>query len=225
LIKPVPTWIGFKFSPMKILRVVKKNDRDVILHLENDEKVILDYEVFVKSRLRKNDEIPEEQLSRLISENKIHQIKRTAFKLLSRRLHSVSELRLKLKQKRLDNVLTETVLDELTEKKFLDDYKFAEQFSEENIRNKLWGKGKLKAELLKRGIHSEIISQVLEEKFPESDNLSNAILLSKKKLKLLSTRKLEKEKLEYKILSFLYSRGYDYDTSRQAVSEVMKGNV
>ena len=210
---------------MKILRIVKKDDRNVALHLENDEKLILDYEVFVKSRLKKNDEIPEEKLSQLIFDNNFHHIKKTAFKFLSRRLHSINELRLKLKQKRLDNDLIETVLDNLIGKNFLDDYKFAEQFSEENIRNKLWGKGKLKAELLKRGIHSEIISQVFEEKFPESDDLSNAILLSKKKLKLLSTKKLEKQKLESKILFFLYSRGYDYNTSRQAVSEVMKENV
>ena len=210
---------------MKISRVVKKDEKNVVLHLENDDKIILDYEVFVKSTLKKNDEVTEEKLSRLISANKLHHIKKTAFKFLKRRLHSVNELRLKLRQKRLDNELIELVLNELIEKCFLDDYKFAEQFSEENIRNKLWGKAKLKAELVKRHIKPEIISEVFQGKFPEGNDLSNAILLSKKKLKLLSARKLEKEKLEAKILSFLYSKGYDYDTSRQAVSEVMKGYV
>jgi regulatory protein len=210
---------------MKILRVVKKDDRNIVLHFDNDEKLVLDYEVFVKSRLRKSDDISEEQLSLLISQNSIHNIKRTAFKLLSRRLHSVNELRIKLKQKKLSNDLIEIVIDELKAKDLLDDFKFAGQFSEENIRNKLWGKGKLKAELIKRGVSHEIISKVLEEKFPEREDLSNAILLSKKKLKLLSSRKLEKEKLESKILSFLYSRGYDYDTSRQAVNEVMKDST
>jgi regulatory protein len=209
---------------MKVLRIVKKDERDITLHFDNDEKLILVYEVFVKSRLKINDDVSEEEISRLISENRIYHIKKAAFRLLSRRLHSINELKVKLKQKKLNNDLIETVIHELRAKDFLDDYKFADQFSEENIRNKLWGKGKLKAELIKRGITPEIISKTLEEKFPENEDISNAILLSKKKLKLLSSRKLEKEKLESKILSFLYSKGYDYDTCRQAVNEVMKDN-
>ena len=207
---------------MKILRVVKKDDRNIILHFDNDEKLVLDYEVFVKSRLKKNDDLSDERLSRLLSENSTNNIKRTAFKFLNRRLHSINELRIKLKQKKLDYILIETVISELQAKNFLDDYKFADQFSEENIKNKLWGKGKLKGELIKRGISSEIISKVLEEKFPESEDLNNAMLLTKKKMKLLSSKNLNKEKLESKILAFLYSRGYDYDICRQAVNEIMK---
>ncbi len=66
------------------------------------------------------------------------------------------------------------LLHDLSTNKYLDDLEFSRLFADENIRLKLWGKNKIKGELIKRGVNSEIISEVLNEKFPEGNDVGNA---------------------------------------------------
>ncbi len=205
---------------MKIERVVKKDEKNVTLILENNEKLFLSYEVFIKSGLRKNDEISEIRFSLLIEENQTFYIKQKSFRLLGRRQHSSYELKLKLKQKGYNDNLINEVISQLTESNYLNDYEFAKTFTEENIKNKLWGKRKLESELLKRGVNREIIGDIINKKFSGEDNY-NAFELGKKKLKTLLGRNLPEEKIKIKLISFLISRGYDYETSRRTVEIII----
>ncbi len=54
-------------------------------------------------------------------------------------------------------------------------------FVEEKIKLKLWGEQKLRSELIKRGIKSEIISDVLRNIISDEDKLNNAMILASKK--------------------------------------------
>ena len=161
---------------MKIQRLLKKDENNVIVYLDNGEKLYLAKEVILMNGLRKNQEISEDHFSFLIRENKKFHIKQRAFRLLGRRLHSINELRIKLLQKDYEKEFVENILNELIEKKYLDDYKFALIFAEEKIRTKLWGKNKIKSELLKKRINSEIVEEVLKEKFPEGNLIEDAIV-------------------------------------------------
>ena len=151
---------------MKIQRILKKDENNVIVYLDNGDKLYLTQEVIMMNGLRKNQEISESHFSFLINENKKFHIKQRAFRLLGRRLHSINELRIKLLQKDYEKGIVETVLNELIKSKYLDDYKFSQMFSEEKIKIKLWGKNKIKSELIKKRINPEIINDVLKEKFP-----------------------------------------------------------
>ncbi len=206
---------------MKIQRLVKKDENNVVVYLDNDEKLYLTQEVIMLNGLKKNQEISEDHFSFLINENKKFHIKQRAFRLLGRRIHSINELRIKLLQKDYEKELVENILHELLEKKYLDDYKFALIFTEEKMRLKLWGKNKIKSELFKKRINSEIISDVLNEKFPEGNLLEDALKLAEKKFRSLSQRGLDPQKLKYKLLSFLNSRGYDFETSKMAISKII----
>ncbi|MGE5810911.1 MAG: hypothetical protein ACM339_05380, partial [Ignavibacteria bacterium] len=85
---------------MKIERIVKKNNRDIIISFDNGEDLFLSKEILLKSGLRKNDELSEENISSLIEENKKFYIKQAAFRYLGKRIHSTDELKLKLRQKK-----------------------------------------------------------------------------------------------------------------------------
>ena len=207
---------------MKITRIVKKDSRNVAVHLDNNNVIYINYEVFVKSGLRKNDDIYENQIDSLIKENQRFAVKQRAFRYLGRRLLSENELKVKLKQKKYDENIIDETIEYLKEKEYLNDLEFANVFSSENIRNKLWGKNKLKAELMRRGINNEIILQVLSEKFPEGNDLNNALELAHKKYHLLSKRNLEQKKIKEKIISFLFSKGYDYEVIKEAVEQIVK---
>jgi regulatory protein len=206
---------------MIIAKIQKKNDNNVIVLLDNDQKLFLSYEVLLKNGLRKGSEVSESHFDFLVRENQKFFIKQKAYTLLGKRLHSVYELRTKLRQKKYDAELIQLTIDNLLNGHYLDDMKFAEMFSEEKLRLKLWGKTKLKSELMKKGISSAIITTVLEEKFPAADEeLDNASQLVKKKYNQLKNRNMEKQKLVKRLYAFLISKGYSYDISKQAIEKL-----
>ena len=201
---------------MKIERVVKKDDDNVILYLDNQEKLFLSYEVFLKNRLKKDMEISEDGFSFLVRENQKYFIKKKALDFIGRRLHSYNELKLKLLRKKYDKTLIGEVLDDLKQKGLLDDFAFGKQYVEEKIRIKSWGKNKLKAELYKKGINAAVIDKIISEE--DLSPIDNAMTLAEKKLKILSKHNYEKRELTSKLFTFLYSKGYEYDTIKEVIA-------
>ncbi len=206
---------------MNVSKIVKKDARNVIIHFDNDEVLFLSVDIFYKSDLKKNDEISDDRFSSLIKENRLFHIKQRAFRYLGRRQHSTSELRIKLKQKGYETELINQVLDDLKQKNYLDDTKFAEMFVEEKIKLKLWGEQKLRSELIKRGIKSEIISDVIRNKVSDQDKLSYAMILASKKYETLRNRNVDKDVIKRKLITFLNSCGYNYDVIKEVCDELI----
>lgn len=204
---------------MKIERVVKKDDENVIVYLDNQEKLYLSYEVFLQNRLSKDMEISEDGFSFLIRENQKYFIKKKAFAFLGRRLHSYNELRLKLLRKKYDNNLITETLNYLQEKNYLNDYEFGKQYTEEKVRLKSWGKNKIKSELFRKGVSAEIIDKILSD--GGFSLQENALALAEKKLKILSGRNYERRVLSSKLYNFLASRGYEYDIIREVIRKLI----
>ncbi|MFC2119873.1 regulatory protein RecX [Bacteroidota bacterium] len=207
---------------MRIIRIAKKDARNVIIHFDNDEVLFLSVDIFYKSGLKKNDEISDDRFSSLIKENRLFHIKQRAFLFLGRRQHSTSELRIKLKQKGYETELINEVIDDLKNKNYLDDTEFAKMFVEEKIKLKLWGEQKLRSELIKRGIKSDIISDVLRSIISEGDQVNNALILASKKYDTLKNRKLDKDVIKKKLITFLNSRGYNFDVIKDVCDELIK---
>lgn len=208
---------------MRIVKVSKKDEQNVIVYLDSDEKLYLSYEVFLENGLKKNDEISESRFSFLVRENQKYHIKQRAWRYLGRRMHAEKELKLKLAQKGYERELINIVVTDIKSRGYLNDYQFASQFTDENLANKLWGKVKVKAELMKKGIDIQIVDRIINEKFPEGNLLANAIELASKKYRTIKFKNYEPNKLKLKLLNFLASRGYDYETSKIAVDNILKG--
>jgi regulatory protein len=206
---------------MRVTRIVKKDARNVVIHFDNDEVLFLSVDIFYKSGLKKNDEISDDRFSSLIIENRLFHIKQRAFRYLGRRQHSTSELRTKLKQKGCETELINEVLDDLKNKNYLDDTMFAKMFVEEKIKLKLWGEQKLRSELIKRGINSEIISNILQNIISDEDKLNNAMTVASKKYDSLKNRNVDRDVIKRKLITFLKSRGYNYDVIKEVCDELI----
>jgi regulatory protein len=200
---------------MRIDGIEKKDEKNVTITFENGERLYLAYDVFLKNGLKKNDEFSESRFSFLVEENQLFHLKQKAFRYLGRRLHSSYELKLKLKRKGYKQELIEQVIEELINGNYVNDYEFASLFADENIGNKLWGRKKLEAELFKKGIDRNIISQIINEKFSTGSELDQALELGRKKIKSLLSRGIDNEKLKIRLVSFLLTKGYDYEISRR----------
>ncbi|QQS34637.1 MAG: regulatory protein RecX [Ignavibacteriales bacterium] len=209
---------------MKIIELSKKNDNDVSIIFDTGEQLFLSYEIVLKKGLRRGTEIDEDLYNLLIDDNRKFFVKQRASRFLSRRLHSVSELKLKLRKFNYETVHIQSVIFELVEHGYLDDKKFAEIFSDEKRKLKRWGDNKIKAELLKRGVKIEIINEVLSAGDSDEENFANAKVLAEKKLKSLQTRESDPRKISMKVMNYLIGRGFGYELVKQVVSEITKSD-
>ena len=206
---------------MHITRIVKKGKSDVTIHFDNDSLLFLAVEVFLKSGLKKGDDISEDRFSFLIEQNKLFHIKQKAFRLLGRRHHATSELRRKLWNKDYDQKLIDEVIEDLQKKGFLDDKEFIRAFMVEKSKSKNWSSKKIKGELFKRGVASKLIDEMLSKQPTESD-LESAMKLAKKKYEALLKRNLEPKELRNKLSTYLFSKGFEYDLIKEVCSKIMK---
>jgi len=75
--------------------------------------------------------------------------------------------------------------------------------------------------LIKRGINSEIISDVLRDKISDEDKLNNAMTIASKKYDNLKNRNIDKDVIKRKLITFLNSRGYNYDIIKTVCSKLI----
>lgn len=207
---------------MKIDRVSRKDEKNVSVYFDNGERLILSEDTFYNSGLRKGDEISEDRFSFFIEQNILYHIKQRAFSYLARRFHSERELLVKLKQKSYEERLIKLVLNELREKSFIDDQVFANHFIEEKLKKKRWGKNKIRAALFSKGVSASIIDEVLKSFNSEEDQNETALALVQKKYENLKKRETDNRKLKQKLISFLLSRGFEYEISAEAVNKIIK---
>ena len=209
---------------MKIDRVSRKDEKNVSVYFDNGERLILSEDTFFNSGLRKGDEISEDRFSFFIEQNILYHIKQRALSFLARRFHSERELLIKLKQKSYEERLIKLVLNELKEKSFIDDQVFANHFIEEKLKRKRWGNNKIRSALFSKGVSASIIDEVLKSFNSEEDQNEAALSLAQKKYDKLRLRESDERKLKQKIISFLLSRGFDYEVSSDVVGKIIKSD-
>ena len=209
---------------MKIDRVSRKDEKNVSVYFDNGERLILSEDTFYSSGLRKGDEISEDRFSFFIEQNILYHIKQRALSFLARRFHSERELLIKLKSKSYEERLIKNVLNDLREKSFINDQVFANHFIDEKLKKKRWGKNKIKAALFSKGVSASIIDEGLKSFDSEIDQNEAAFGLAQKKFEKLKLRESDDRKLKQKIISFLLSRGFDYEVSSEVVNKIIKSD-
>ncbi len=210
---------------MKIEKVIRKDEKNVAVYFDNNEKLILSEEVFFQSGLRKGDEVSDDRFSFFIEQNILYYIKLRALSFLSRRFHSERELLIKLKRKSYDERLIKIVLNDLKDKNFLNDLVFAAHFIDEKLKKKKWGKNKIRAALFSKGVAGSTIDEALSSIEDEKGEFGLALELGTKKFEQLQKRNTDQEKFKQKISAFLISRGFDYETCREVCEKILKSDV
>lgn len=204
---------------MLVTGLVRKGNK-VKIFFDDESFIAVSYEVAMESGLRKNDALTEEEKTALIRENELFELKNSAFRYLSRRIHSRNELRLKLVQKKYDHKLIYEVLDYLQDKNYLNDTEFAEKFALEKITLNKIGVHKVKGELLKKGVDREIIESVLSKFDDDPVILQNAEKLARKKLDQLSRKDSNKIQKKQKLYQFLRSKGFKSEIISQIIEKI-----
>ena len=197
---------------MKITKISPaiKTEGRYNIYVDDKYSFSLDEVQLASLNLKKNDEIDAEQLDQLKNESDFGKNYVRALDLVSRRPRSQREIRDYAFRKQWTKSNTERVIERLLERGYLDDAKFAEIFarSRANLRN--YSTKRMKLELRKKGIASDIVDQVLtdSENFDENAALKNLI-----------AKKRNRYDNEQKLIAYLARQGFSYDKIKSALSD------
>lgn len=129
--------------------------------------------------------------------------------LLSRREHSIKELRTKL-LRTVDEVSAQKAIDRYLEAGYLDDEHFCESLVDYLYNVKKYSINHIRQECYKRGVDGDIIRQVLDS--IEVDNTETILALIEKKY----SSKLEQENGREKVIAALQRKGFSYSDIKSA---------
>lgn len=182
------------------------------IYIDGEYSMTVD-KTFVENNLpEQNTEIDERELAELTEAVSSRRAFNKACDLLEMRDHSAGEIRTKLRQKGYGDH-AEQAIAKLIDYGYIDDERFARNYTSELIRIKHFGKKRIVSELYRKGISSDIISLVTEEIENDEDELIN--LINRKYL-----RYLDNEKGVTKTINALVRMGYSYSEIRSALSQI-----
>ena len=175
--------------------------------------------VVAKFRLREGMTLSDEQVEQIRQGEVRQECFDQATKLLGTRLHSRSELRRKLVRGEYGDVVIDGVLDDLVRMGYVDDQRFAKTKALSAAQHKHHGKRRAMVELMKSGVTRETATRAVEDVYEQTDSLALARQLVSKQTPRL--RKLDALVARRRLVGMLQRRGFDYDTIRPIVDEVL----
>ncbi len=190
----------------------KGRGKKIHLLIDDEYKITTDIDFWADNYIKDGTEISEEEWLSLVTRINYKKAVNKCFDLLSRRDHSVKELKLKL-LKTVDEDSAEKAIEHMLELGYLDDEKYAEALLEHLINNKNMSSSFIKKEMYKRGISSDIVQNLLE--FNEIDNVSSIVELINTKYKT----KLAAENGREKVVAALMRKGFSYSDIKAALNE------
>ena len=177
--------------------------------------------VIARFRLREGLVLTPEQITQ-IQEGEVRQeCFDRAIEFLSKRLHSRAELTKKLAKYEYGAAMIDSVLDQLTALGYLNDRVFAEAKAESAAKYKHHGRNRAMIELARKGVERETARQAVENVYEAHDSASVARDLARKKMRSLA--RLEPHVAKRRLFGLLLRRGFDYDTIKPVIQEVLGG--
>lgn len=190
-----------------ITRIEKPSPRTKRYNIYVDGEFLLSVheDVLVKYRLQKGMEIAEQEIHALLEAEEYNKAKQAAFRYLSYRPRTVHELKTALARKGYDNETAERVIKELKALGFLNDLEYAKAWVDERKRHKGHGKKRLQQELLKKGIASSIVDEVLID-MDEDEQRQLAISIAERRYSRIKSEPWPK--IERRLGNYLVRQGY-----------------
>ena len=193
------------------LRQGVKNPDRVNVFVNNRFSFSLDVSQVVDLGVKKGLKISPEQLEEFKRASEFGKLYQRTLEWVLMRPHSERETRDYLYKKIYDRKLDKSYIDRIVEKLkargYLDDRKFAEYYVENRFVKKGVSRKRLSMELMKKGVSSDIISEVFEEGGRDE----------KEEILKMIRRKRSKYDTDEKLISYLCRQGFSYSLVREVV--------
>ena len=102
---------------------------------------------------------------------------------------------------------------------FLNEERFTHNFVRGKVKQKMWGKNRLRQELKLRQIDQKLIEQAFKEEINADKYWTNLLHLTRKKFRLLASERESFKKIN-KVKAYLAYKGYEFDLMNDAIEMV-----
>ncbi len=175
--------------------------------------------VVAKFRLREGLAVTTEMVADVLTGEVRQEAFDYAMKILERRLHSKAELKRKLLKREYTSAMIDDVLASLEKMNYVDDKRFATSKATSAAQYKQHGHRRALQELKKAGVEDATARKAIEDVYDPHDSLAVARKLAQKQAARL--KKLEPHVARRRLAGMLARRGFDYDTIRPVIDEVL----
>ena len=187
----------------------KGRGKKIHLLLDDEYQITTDIDFWAEHYFKDGTEITQEEWESLTDSIYFKKAVDKCYDLLSRRDHSVKELKTKL-LRTVDEKNADKAIEKMIEYGYLDDEKYARNLVKYLAQSRNMSKNHIKQEMFKRGIPNEIINLVMEDY--EFDNVSSVVDLIITKYR----NKLNNEDGNKKVIASLMRKGFSYSDIKNA---------
>ena len=187
----------------------KGRGKKIHLLLDDEYQITTDIDFWAEHYFKDGTEITQEEWESLTDSIYYKKAVDKCYDLLSRRDHSVKELKIKL-LRTVDEKNADKAIEKMLELGYLDDEKYARNLVKYLAQTRNMSKNHIKQEMFKRGIPNEIINSVMEDY--EFDNVSCVVDLILTKYR----NKLNNEDGNKKVIASLMRKGFSYSDIKNA---------
>lgn len=202
------------------VKYIKSKGNCEVTFKEFAESYYISLDLINKYRLSKDKEITAEEFEEIISEQRVFDVKKTAFNYASFKPRSEKQLEDKLKQKEFNEDEIEIAKEFLKSFDLLDDRKFAILFVNNFLKRKSAGQRVVKMELMGKGIDEYLAEEILQDHFPHDEVEELISKAADKKMRLLSNKAIEKQKKS--LTDHLLMRGFPWEKVKIEIDKRFK---
>lgn len=206
----------------------KKHEKRFNIFLDGQFAFGISDENLLKNNLKIGKKLSDEDIAKILSSEETGKLTDIATNFLSYRPRSEKEIvdhltkKISVRdgvkfQEAQESPLIAKVINKLKRYKYINDLEFARWYVESRLRSRPRALAVIKMELRRKGIQKEIIESVTQSSDDELTLAKNALLKKAKRWQKLSNVDLKK-----KVYQYLASRGFGFETIKEAFAMLTK---
>ena len=199
-----------------IIKAQRGRGSKIHLLLDDEYQLTTDAEFWALNFISDGTDITDGEWEELVEKINYRKAFNKCADLLSRRDHSINELRDKL-LRTVDEASADKAIDKFIEMGYLDDEKFARALAEHLYDTKHYSDSHVKQELYQRGISRDIINDIVES--AENDSVQSVMTIINKKY----LNKLNMEGGREKVIDAMVRKGFSYSDIKSALEQIENG--
>lgn len=203
---------------MKITKLEKKK-RLYVLELDNSKKLYITEDTIVRFFLTKGKTVNQEELEEIKAFAQFSYGRNLALYHLSFKSRTVKEIRGYLKKFEIEDGVSQKIISDLIQTKWLDDVAYARTYIQQQLLSGNKGPYVLKQKLQLKGIANSIIQEVLAQ-----EDFAELCLQIAEKIKKNYQKKLPLVALQQKIYQQLLAKGFSNTDSTTALNQLHFSN-
>lgn len=199
---------------MKITSIKQqvKNAERVSVFIDGKYSFSLSLDELINQKLKNDMQLNPAQIKQLKKISADGKLRQRALEWVMNRPHSIREFKDYMYRKKAEPDLTEKLISEFSDKKYLDDEKFAAWFIELQVRRTKSNRA-IRAELFKKGISGEVADSAMESQAVSEESRLKTLVAKKSQL-------LKYKKNPPKLAKYLTSQGFSYNDVRSELEKM-----